>query len=76
MNPEFYFDEMIELIRHADLQELVKLETIFHRDTYCYSLFDLEMIDTAMRLKCRYIAKKDAREMKELFKKMGLNLWD
>lgn len=73
MDPEFSFDEMIELIRcTGDIVELSKLSKVAARDKYGYSLFHLELIDAALKLRCKYIAQEDARAIKEVLRKFGL----
>lgn len=73
MNPEFSFDEIIELIRWTtDINELIKLSKVMERDAHSYCLFHLELISQALHLQTKYIAKADARELRYWFKQMGL----
>lgn len=53
-DPEYSFDEMIELIRVADKEDLPKLTHIITRDKKEYSFFHLEILIFSYRLKKSY----------------------
>lgn len=73
MDPEYSFDEMIELIRQTEtLKELQSLSDIVRRDGRKYCLYHLELLVAAIRLNVKYMAQEDARELKRILKHFGL----
>lgn len=72
MEPEYSFDEAIELIRWADLYELKKLGVILTRDKREYCLYHVELLAAAIDLKIKYTAQEDAREFIHLLRILDL----